>query len=1471
MVAAGLLPVWAVAQIVPLSPPENGVVSQLRPTQAKYADESWEDCRRYFDGGERAKSLKADGCRPAEIRLAWSGGTPPFAVALSRLPDGKEFLSVTTAQHHVTVDSLEIAREWKWTVRDAGGRTADGHFRTADKAPRLIRIDGVPNVRDLGGRIGLDGRRIRQGLLFRSSGLNNNATGTEKEGNQVAGTKRLTDAERARIRGLYGFRSDIDLRRPDEVFGMTGSPLGDGVRWINLRYATYESLTNAASRTRAKAIYAEILNTNNYPIVFHCIAGADRTGTLAYVLNGLLGVSEEEALKDYLATALIDHGVADERHLRSIDAMCAAMRAFPGVTFADRIAAHFRELGFRQSEIDAFCAFMLEPKGETPPWEPDGVPYEITRAGRTKDDFEPVVPFTDDGGWRVECENAVATVGSTTAHRLFGKGALKLTYRAVPGGKRPVVKLLPPAPVQLPADADAISIWCYGNNNYGKDATGKPNTPSTALFAEFADGAGGECECELEYVNHREWFLSFRRIPADILAKARAGGMKLVGFQLRGGTNLEDREILLTSFCAFRDNLDAKLSVTPRARRGVRLFKDEPQGVNTGDGTLPFPNSPRTILPPETKRDARLEFRPPKRPAESWDDLAFRWNGGPWIALATGGGVFPIAARKGAEVRFHEDGNSLVADIVVRGGAAEEVRFGSVDAPADAALVPVPYLSMRKSVTERPCVVTFAQGGTPLFLSAHADWTQSAASEPFAAGLGAATGPAAMGGMRYLKRTDGMRNDVYERFVWTVSPDFDAVLPTVPNPVSPWKHVTGSGVWCPHGAGRSRERDADYWRGVRNMGLKRMIVTDHETMWRDGNESFTFRTDPAPGKGGDEVQRKYTRIMTDELGFVYGPYNNFTDFAPVNAHWNRDWVARKSDGQPVHGWYRCYSPKPVRAVEACAALSPVNQRKFGFSTAYCDVHTATTPWTRCDYDARVPGAATFAQTFYCYGEIMLLQRAAWKGPVYSEGGCHWMYCGLTDGNYAQDYGYRFTENPWIVDFDLLRLHPLCCNFGMGMPSMFYQEGDVPKDRWEFIDTFLAATVAFGHPGYFVREHDMGVHSYAMVQAVASRYTQATAQKIRYADAEGRLMDSSAAIAAGVPRFNRVAVRYSDGTFVAANGGRSGEFLFRTPYGRLAIPPAGFLAIAGDGKATAVSGTIGGHRADVAVSEEYAYMNGRGRMVRTAVGATDGLLFRVPVSATVENVLCREKASAVELPYAAERIEAFGWTRASTGTIAFSVTNGVTAFAPRQGDWLYRVTLRGSTAGVASPRDVLAPFAVAEGYVAAKPADVREIQIPYFRAAGMILKGGDPEPVDAETGCRVVEQSSSVGGVRKSGVFMHPPYRGRAAGAAGAAFLRFSVALPKDADAVLSAEVGKNDGSSPGDGIFYRVEILPEGETVRTTLAECHVTEWKRQPITADLSKWRGRRVTVFLVSDCGPKGDTNGDWASWSDLKITAD
>ncbi|MDO4587324.1 MAG: hypothetical protein Q4C95_08510 [Planctomycetia bacterium] len=556
------------------------------------------------------------------------------------------------------------------------------------------------------------------------------------------------------------------------------------------------------------------------------------------------------------------------------------------------------------------------------------------------------------------------------------------------------------------------------------------------------------------------------------------------------------------------------------------------------------------------------------------------------------------------EVEFHFQmiGKNLIIDSFISGGKVPALVFGRVENIVKPQNVLIPYYSYGYAVRPAALVFKIPQCDKALFALGNIDWYRSNASylkgdyqtgkldEKSEYGI-------FNGAAEYRPKMDGTRNDVFERFIVSISPTFSEVLPTIANPVSPWKHITGSRVWRSHGAS-DRQRDKDFWKKVWRLGMRNIVITDHETCWRDGGESFTFRTKPAPKKGGDDGWVDYSRYLQKELGFVYGPYNNFTDFAPVNEFWSSDMIARDSNGQLQPAWMRCYAPKPARAVEFCEKLTPINQAKFHFSTAYCDVHSSVTPWSRTDYDPRVPGAGTFAAVYYPYGEIMLIQKANWKGPVYSEGPHHCFYSGLTDGNYAQDQAYQFPNNPWLVDFDLLKIHDLECNFGMGNISMFAPQqkpSDGPNGKADFVDRFLAATIAFGHPGFFACDYglDFGMLSYFMIQQIASRYTQVAVASIDYIDENGNFFKTSEAIAENIFRRNQLVVRYEDGTVVVVNGNKTEMLQTVVDDRAIELPPNGYLAWTKENDILVQSMLQQGKRFDYCESPEYIFLNGRG--------------------------------------------------------------------------------------------------------------------------------------------------------------------------------------------------------------------------------------------------------------------------------------
>jgi len=220
------------------------------------------------------------------------------------------------AKIEVPMANLEIATRYYWKVTCRGRcgfgcgphhgckdckrlvETPVAEFVTEDFAPRWIAIEGrTGNFRDFGGRIGLGGRRVRQGLVYRGQGLNDNSVTGE-----VQGRNRLTVEDVRYLTGTLGIRTDLDLRGSGETADLAESPLGPKVKLIKRSSSCYTGIFEPHGMKVMAENFRTFCKRENYPIYFHCIAGADRTGSLAYVMNGVLGVSRHEAETDWEST-----------------------------------------------------------------------------------------------------------------------------------------------------------------------------------------------------------------------------------------------------------------------------------------------------------------------------------------------------------------------------------------------------------------------------------------------------------------------------------------------------------------------------------------------------------------------------------------------------------------------------------------------------------------------------------------------------------------------------------------------------------------------------------------------------------------------------------------------------------------------------------------------------------------------------------------------------------------------------------------------------------------------------------------------------------------------------------------------------------------------------------------------------------------------------------------------------------------
>ena len=155
--------------------------------------------------------------------------------------------------------------------------------------PRTLLIEGVSNTRDLGGNVGLNGKRTKEGLIYRGMGLEAITSDGEDEFKNELGIKTELDLRNPGegTENYLNLNSYYHYPAPLDYYSNSGSNWG--IEWTG-EGTLLPSFGNAIK---------VLANKNNYPVYFHCSVGRDRTGWMGLCLNFLCGVSEEVALKEF--------------------------------------------------------------------------------------------------------------------------------------------------------------------------------------------------------------------------------------------------------------------------------------------------------------------------------------------------------------------------------------------------------------------------------------------------------------------------------------------------------------------------------------------------------------------------------------------------------------------------------------------------------------------------------------------------------------------------------------------------------------------------------------------------------------------------------------------------------------------------------------------------------------------------------------------------------------------------------------------------------------------------------------------------------------------------------------------------------------------------------------------------------------------------------------------------------------------
>lgn len=314
----------------------------------------------YPNGYSPTGKQRKDDYAPKSLTLSWQSeaGAQYYALELATNQELLNAVSYVTLDTSLELFDLYAGTSYYYQITakfaDKAVKSQIFHFKTANLI-RTIELEGVSNTRDIGGYSTVDGKRIRQGMVYRGGKL---------EG--------ITAAAKEKALKTYGFKTDLDLRAEAEV-----SPLGETVNFVNVSgpyYASSTGISSTADSSRGpwKGTYRDALikeiqtfaKPENYPIYVHCSLGRDRTGTIVFLINALCGVGEMDLYMDYEASFFSSMGCFDGQMPQTMvgeqfENLISYVKKYSDGTLSENVEKFMLDLGITQTEIDTIRSLMI--------------------------------------------------------------------------------------------------------------------------------------------------------------------------------------------------------------------------------------------------------------------------------------------------------------------------------------------------------------------------------------------------------------------------------------------------------------------------------------------------------------------------------------------------------------------------------------------------------------------------------------------------------------------------------------------------------------------------------------------------------------------------------------------------------------------------------------------------------------------------------------------------------------------------------------------------------------------------------------------------------------------------------------------------------------------------------------------------------------------------------------------------------
>lgn len=295
--------------------------------------------------------------------INWAGSSiNGYTVMYSVNSDYSEYLSVDVSGNYITLYNL-LPQTYYYKVidKDNGNVVKEDTFMLEGPL-KMVKVDSVMNVRDLGGW-NIEGvGRVKYGKLIRGGEFDNSTEVT------------ISQADISTLRNIIGITAEIDFRSSAESYLKTKSALGDDISFFRRatdNYVKSVSPDNNGAPYLTQNAIKKIIEwlVAGKCVYLHCQGGADRTGMVAMLIEAMLGVSESDCCKDWEITSFSSYGLRQrDSNSYNYKGTIEYLKTYSGSTFQEKVINWAKtnfpnEYGFQpltDSEITALQNAMIE-------------------------------------------------------------------------------------------------------------------------------------------------------------------------------------------------------------------------------------------------------------------------------------------------------------------------------------------------------------------------------------------------------------------------------------------------------------------------------------------------------------------------------------------------------------------------------------------------------------------------------------------------------------------------------------------------------------------------------------------------------------------------------------------------------------------------------------------------------------------------------------------------------------------------------------------------------------------------------------------------------------------------------------------------------------------------------------------------------------------------------------------------------